>query len=325
MTTTKPARRPKKDRTEIPRGVAARIQFLSDRTCCVCRIPNKPIQIHHLDENPGNHAEANLAVLCLDCHDKTMIRGGFGRKLDSEQVALYREDWYRSVINARASDDDSHSEDEPLHDLTYATSIAEIYREDSNYEALARHYHLIGNVELRDKYIEQAIVQGCDAESVVYLRSIQQKIELIPEPVLLERTEELKDRKRILGRARFHKQVGKHIEAASDYVEGISDRLKENRYFTAAYYLKELSESGLVERLFEKALQDAEERNDLWWQVRALEELGRYDDSRELVLQHEKEILKSEDNLLFRELLALAKGDRVEWLEARKALARTGN
>jgi len=72
-------------------------------------------------------------------------------------------------------------------------------------------------------------------------------------------------------------------------------------------------------------LQDADDRNDLWWQVRALEELGRYDDSRELVLQHEEEILMSEDNLLFRELLALAKGDRTEWLEARKALARTGN
>jgi len=81
MPSTKPARRPKKERTEIPRGVAARIQFLSDRTCCVCRTPDKPIQIHHLDEKPSNHTEENLALLCLDCHDKTMIRGGFGRKL----------------------------------------------------------------------------------------------------------------------------------------------------------------------------------------------------------------------------------------------------
>lgn len=325
MPSTKPARRPKKERTEIPRGVAARVQFLSDRTCCVCRTPDKPIQIHHLDENPNNHTEENLAVLCLDCHDKTMIRGGFGRKLDAEQIVLYREDWYRSVSNARASDDDSHAEEESLHDLTYATTIAEIYREKGNFEALARHYHLIGNIELRDKYIEQAIANGCDAETVIYLRSIQKRIELVPDSVLLERIEELKDKKWILERARFHKHIGKHLEAASDYVDGVSARLQERRYFTAAYYLKELAESGIVERLFEKALQDAEDRNDLWWQVRALEELGRYDDSRELVLQHEEEILKSEDNLLFRELLALAKGDRTEWLEARKALARTGN
>lgn len=318
-------KQPKKNRTGIPRGVAARVQFLSDRTCCVCRTPNKPIQIHHLDENPSNHEEVNLSVLCLDCHDKTMIKGGFGRKLDAEQIVLYREDWYKSVKNNRASDNNSRPEEESLHDLTYATSIAEIYREANDFESLARHYHAIGNVELRDKYIEQAIVHGCDPETLIYLRSIQQRIDLIPESVLVERASELEDRKRILSRARFHKQLNNWLESTSDYIAGISDRLVEKRYFTAAIYLKELFESGAVERLFEKALQDAEDRKDLWWQVRALEELERYDDARELILRHENEILNSEDNLLFRELLALAKGDRTEWLEARKALARTGN
>lgn len=178
MTSTKPARRSKKDRIEIPRGVAARIQFLSDRTCCVCRTPDKPLQIHHLDENPNNHDENNLAVLCLDCHDKTMIRDGFGRKLDAEQIVLYLEDWYRSVRNSRASYDDSHAEDEPIHDLTYATTIAEIYRDEENLEALARHYHLIGNIELRDKNIERAIAHGCDAETY-------------PRPLLLRNSGEL--------------------------------------------------------------------------------------------------------------------------------------
>lgn len=325
MTSKKRTARPKKVRTDIPRDVAARIQFFSNRTCCICRIPDKPIQIHHLDENPNNHDEDNLAVLCLDCHDKTMIRGGFGRKLDAEQIVLYRLDWYRTVTNSRASNNDSHADEAPLHDLTYATTIAEIYREEENYDALARHYHLIGNVELRDKYIEQAISSDCDAGTVIYLRSIQKKIDLIPEHVLLKRTEELRDKKWTLARARFHKHIGKHLQAASDYVDGISDRLREERFFTAAYYLKELSKSGIIERLFERALQDAEDRKDLWWQVRALEELGRYDDSRELVLKHEKEILDGDDNLLFRELLALAKGDRTEWLEARKELARSGN
>lgn len=254
-----------------------------------------------------------------------MIRGGFGRKLDSEQIILYRDDWYRSVHSSRASNVYALPEDESLHDLTYATTIAEIYREEGDYEALARHYHLIGNAELRDKYIELAITRGCDAETVIYLRSIQNKTDLIPEAVLSKRLEQIEDRKWILSKARFYNQIGKHLESASAYVEGISDRLRENRYFTAAFYLKELSNSEIVERLFEKALQDAEERHDLWWQVRALDELGRYDDSRELILKHEQEILQSEDNLLFMEMLALAKGDRAEWLEARKTLARTGN
>jgi hypothetical protein len=93
----------KKQRTPIPEDIAAQVQFLSDRTCCVCRKPGKPIQIHHIDENPSNNALDNLAVMCLACHDLTQIRGGFGRKLDAAQVKLYRDDWYRIVEEWRAA------------------------------------------------------------------------------------------------------------------------------------------------------------------------------------------------------------------------------
>jgi hypothetical protein len=94
----------KKNRTTIPRDVAAQVQFLSDRTCCVCHEPGKPIQLHHIDENPSNHDPDNLAVMCLACHDLTQIRGGFGRKLDAAQVRLYRDDWYRTVAKRRETE-----------------------------------------------------------------------------------------------------------------------------------------------------------------------------------------------------------------------------
>ncbi|SRR6266849_2707866 len=90
-----------KQRIEIPQEVAARVLFLSDRTCCVCRIPRKAIQIHHIDDDPSNSVEANLAVLCLECHRETQIRGGFDRKLDAHQVILYRSDWYSIVDRKR--------------------------------------------------------------------------------------------------------------------------------------------------------------------------------------------------------------------------------
>src|ERR1039458_4973453 len=70
----------RKTRTEIPAETAAQVLFASDRTCCVCRKPEKPVQIHHLDENPANNDADNLAVLCFDCHHETHIRGGFCRK-----------------------------------------------------------------------------------------------------------------------------------------------------------------------------------------------------------------------------------------------------
>ena len=94
----------KKERAEIPQEVAASALFESDRTCCVCRVRGKAVQIHHVDEDPANNETSNLAVLCFDCHRDTQIRGGFDRKLDAAQVELYRDDWIRRVANRRSID-----------------------------------------------------------------------------------------------------------------------------------------------------------------------------------------------------------------------------
>lgn len=93
-----------KERTPVSDEAAAELLFLSDRTCCVCRLRGKPVQIHHLDEHPSNHAMANLAVVCFDCHRDTQISGGFDRKLDAAQVRLYRDDWHRRVAARRDFD-----------------------------------------------------------------------------------------------------------------------------------------------------------------------------------------------------------------------------
>jgi hypothetical protein len=93
----------RKLRQSIPEDLAAEALFLSDRTCCVCRTPGKPVQIHHVDENPSNNTLENLAALCFDCHRDTQIRGGFDRKLDARQVILYRDDWHRIVAQRRGS------------------------------------------------------------------------------------------------------------------------------------------------------------------------------------------------------------------------------
>lgn len=90
-----------KERIPIPEDVASEVIFLSDKTCCVCREKGKTVQIHHLDEDPSNNSKDNLAVLCLECHDQTQIRGGFGRKLNKPIIEKYRDDWYAKVKESR--------------------------------------------------------------------------------------------------------------------------------------------------------------------------------------------------------------------------------
>ncbi|NTV15764.1 MAG: HNH endonuclease [Desulfobulbaceae bacterium] len=90
-----------KIRTQIPSDLAADVLFTSDNTCCVCRERGKTIQIHHIDENPNNNIFENLSVLCLECHNDTQLRGGFGRKLNSKLITKYREEWISRVFLRR--------------------------------------------------------------------------------------------------------------------------------------------------------------------------------------------------------------------------------
>lgn len=87
----------KKVRVPIPEELSIEILKSSDRTCCVCRDSTKDVQIHHIDENPANNVFENLAVLCLQCHNDTMITGGFGKKLKKNLVIKYRDEWLKIV------------------------------------------------------------------------------------------------------------------------------------------------------------------------------------------------------------------------------------
>lgn len=92
---------PKKIRIEIPAELAGEVLFLSDRTCCVCREPQKAVQIHHVDDDPSHNVPDNFAVLCFECHNETLLRGGFDRKLNAAQICQYRADWLARVASKR--------------------------------------------------------------------------------------------------------------------------------------------------------------------------------------------------------------------------------
>lgn len=110
----------KKNRCPIPSDIAAEVLFLSDRTCCVCNERGKTPQIHHIDEDPSNNLIDNLSVLCLECHNETMIKGGFGRKLDASQILKYRDEWLDRVKKRKAKADEIAS----IQTVTGSTDFA---------------------------------------------------------------------------------------------------------------------------------------------------------------------------------------------------------
>ncbi len=272
-------------RKPISDKLAAFVLYCSDRTCCVCRRLGRPVQIHHIDGNRDNTTLSNLAVLCLDCHNATQLQGGFDRKLDADQIILYRDNWHRIVSQQRSFSESTASNRAKIDqfELAVETSIAEIYRENEEFEMLAMHYNSIGNYELRDKYIELALRKNPSDSTICFLRSLQGKPELIPPDVITRRIRIMTKNEDWEQRGRLYDDLGKPIEAVKDYVRGIEQSLDGANIFSAAYYLKELGDSGLIKKLFTITYEQAKADNDLHLMIRSLQELGWKDELNNLL------------------------------------------
>ena len=92
-------------RIPIPVSTETEVMYQHDRTCCVCNQPGKSVQIHHIDEDPSNNELGNLAVLCLEDHNSTQVRGGFSKQLKAPDVIKYRNEWVRRVRERREQAD----------------------------------------------------------------------------------------------------------------------------------------------------------------------------------------------------------------------------
>jgi tetratricopeptide (TPR) repeat protein len=277
------------------------------------RLPqsDEAVQLHHIDEDPTNNAPENLATLCLECHRDTQVSGGFDRKLDAEQIVLYRDDWNRTVAARRAPHDQTTgatSRSKGDVNVKYATSVAEAYKDNKEWVLLAAHYDHIGNEKLRDKYIDIALAEDPRDGTVVFLRGLQGRPDLIPSEVVDRELQRLTEHASWSQRARLLMKLRRYREAAQDYVRDVQQSLEEDNPFSAAFYLRELVSHDLVKALYIEALQKAADEDDLWWQVRALQDLGWKQELDSLLLSNASRIETSKDSML-QQLLTQARGD----------------
>jgi hypothetical protein len=297
----------KVSRVLIPDDDAAKALFYSDRTCCVCRVPKKPLQIHHVDDNNTNNASENLAILCFDCHTETQIKGGFGRKLDAAQVRLYRDEWLDKVgryTNAQKTASALDMRSTPFTvEADKGDSVQKHRRVESRMKNLEENSRLMGlifsydhsgQIDLRDKNIDKILLnKDVSIDTELYLRAKQGKVHLVDPIRVQEQFDEWEKAQNWSSLARGCQHLGRHDEAVKYYCLTCIDALKDGRPFSAGYYMKEMAEKSLVVYLFERALQQAKEKDDVWWQIRSLQELDRDDEIDELVLRNRKLIESS--------------------------------
>jgi hypothetical protein len=211
----------------------------------------------------------------------------------------------------------------PSPDLELITTTLEILKENKEYELLAVHYDIIGNTELGDKYVEMALKQEKSTETEIFLRALQGKIELVdPKKIRKEIDRRIKneDWSQL---ARLYVDIKDWHNAIQYYCKSICEDLEKGNTFSAAYYLKELTRKKLYTPLFEKAYKEFSEQENLWWQVRSLQELGWHSELKELLISKRAEIEQSRDLHLL-ELLYQTTGEEEKLLEVIKKLASLG-
>ncbi len=92
-----------KVRKRISNALATSILYRCAKTCCVCKIPQKALQIHHIDENTENNVEENLVALCQDCHDEAHTNHRLSQNLTEERLIAFKNRWEEEIAE-RASE-----------------------------------------------------------------------------------------------------------------------------------------------------------------------------------------------------------------------------
>ena len=93
-------------RKKVPIKVETAVLTRSGRRCCLCVGLNgdweqKRGQIAHLDQDPSNNAEDNLAFLCLPHHDQYDAKTRQSKGITEGEVRQYRQELYVTLSDHR--------------------------------------------------------------------------------------------------------------------------------------------------------------------------------------------------------------------------------
>ena len=72
--------------------------------CCVCKRRSVGFHLHHIDGNNANTVDANLAVLCVEDHDRHHRPGKYAPRhieLGASEILLFKTDWESFVAEAQ--------------------------------------------------------------------------------------------------------------------------------------------------------------------------------------------------------------------------------
>jgi len=88
-----------KSRNSIPFNTAGQVLFRNRYACCVCRNSDRSVILHHISPwaKSKDHNPSNLAVLCLEHHDKAHSTSSLSQNLTPKTLLYSRINGKKSV------------------------------------------------------------------------------------------------------------------------------------------------------------------------------------------------------------------------------------
>jgi len=96
----------KAKRPPIPTPIQRSVKAKSLGVCCVCKERGLGINLHHIDGNPANNDENNIAVLCVQEHDQHHRPNAYKKikcsELGADKIREYKREWEQSVEECKS-------------------------------------------------------------------------------------------------------------------------------------------------------------------------------------------------------------------------------
>ncbi|MFI5151502.1 MAG: HNH endonuclease signature motif containing protein [Bacteroidia bacterium] len=96
----------KSKRPPIPRPIQRSIRKKNLDVCCVCKERDKGTNLHHIDGNPANNSEDNIAVLCVQEHDQHHRPDKYDNskhiELGEDKIREYKREWEQTVEECKS-------------------------------------------------------------------------------------------------------------------------------------------------------------------------------------------------------------------------------
>ena len=74
--------------------------------CCVCKERGIGINFHHIDGNPENNNESNIAVLCVQEHDQYHRARAYDKtkhlELGTDRIREFKKEWEQTVEESKS-------------------------------------------------------------------------------------------------------------------------------------------------------------------------------------------------------------------------------